>query len=103
MAFEYQTGYPELDNLYPAERVNWWYGDNPDYIESDLEIIHNDNANYPGHEWLFVYEWIKDLKGHQVSVCGGHEQECLLGLQTTLDHVGVKYKTIERCVYGDLD
>jgi hypothetical protein len=104
--FEGKTGYPELDDLYPATRETWWYSDKPsDYDEWSKEenppIIYNNVAQYEGHNWLYVYDWIKELKGHDVRVCGGHRLECLAGLLETMEHVGVKYKKIERCIYGD--
>jgi len=95
------SGYHELDK-YISVVENWWFGYSPDEVsEYDTEpMVYNEDHVYEGHEWLRVYDWIKELKGHQISVCGGFRNECFLGLTSTLDHLGIKYKTIEQCVYG---
>ena len=97
--------YPEYIPLVEKidELQNWSYA-----WGSDIDTAASDFGGSPDdyiyvstpHETAYLYDWIKDLKGCQVSVAGGHRDECLQDLIETLEHLDIKYKKIEQCIYG---
>jgi hypothetical protein len=51
------------------------------------------------HRWAYLYPWVRDLKGSQVSVAGGIDGSCLLDLEDSLRHLGIRYRRIESCIF----
>lgn len=70
----------------------------PEWYE-DCCIDMDDIIPANGHEWAYVYPWIKELDGCEISLMGGHHAECLQDLVDTLDHLGYNYKKIHECIY----
>lgn len=81
----------------------WSYTwDNPeDYPEwyEDNGIDTEDIISANGHEWAYVYPWIRELKDAEWFLMGGHESECLQDLVDTLDYLGAKYTKIHDCIF----
>ena len=94
--------YPELEGLY-TELVDWSYAweSDPETSAEQFGMPVEDFIEVSSpHQVAYLYPWIKELKGHEVAVCGGHRWECLLDLTETLDHLGIPYTKIEKCIYG---
>ena len=83
----------------------WSYGWEIDEKLSDLEyaeqygIDRNDITESTGHPYAYLYQWIKDLKGHEITLMGGSLYECLYDLETTLEHLDIPYNTVYECTY----
>lgn len=93
--------YPEIAPLVDQE-VNWSYAfEQPDYYRKRKCGINPEDIIPVStqHNWAYVYQWIKELRGWHVSIAGGADGECLTDLQETLDHLGIKYRRIERCIF----
>lgn len=103
------TGYAFLDEMRDGARFVeevWGYGwENPDYYRTGDELDEKFADKLipvtSPHEWAYVYEWIEQLSGHTVSVCGGYKGECFLDLVETMDFLGIKYKKLEGMIYGE--
>lgn len=52
------------------------------------------------HQWTYLYEWIKDLHGHQLTIAGGLREECLRDFEEALLHLGIKFRRLESCCWG---
>lgn len=52
------------------------------------------------HGWTYLYDWLKDLRSHAVTIAGGLRGECLLDLETALAHLGISFTRLEQCCYG---
>jgi hypothetical protein len=52
------------------------------------------------HRWTYLYDWIKSLRGHRVTIAGGLRSECLRDLEEALAHTGVCFSRLESCCYG---
>lgn len=52
------------------------------------------------HGWTYLYPWMKNLRGHLVTVAGGLRTECLRDFEEALQHLGIKFKKLESCCYG---
>lgn len=51
-------------------------------------------------EVVMLDDWIKDLKGKNVTLTGAFDGECIETLSTALDHCGVKYTREEGLIVG---
>lgn len=90
------TEHREWDYLwespFDAEYESWY---------SEYGYDRNDVIPVPTvHKWTYLYDWIKSLKGHAVTVASGLRGECLLDLETALSHLGISFTRLEQCCYG---
>jgi hypothetical protein len=81
----YNWGNPED----PHERK--WYEQNRIDPEDIIPAL--------GHEFTYLYPWIKDLRGYKVYLMGGCQGECLQDLKDALDHLGIEYENVFNCQF----
>ncbi len=100
---EYTGGYEELKPFIDMEKEFSYAWENP---ETEKEWYKNNNIDTKDiievstpHGWAYLYDWIKRLKGHKVSVCGGYDGECLTDLQDILTYLNIPFKRVESCIY----
>jgi hypothetical protein len=94
--------YDWLRPYYDREEAWSYTWDDPEYDPewySDCGININDIIPATGHEWAYVYPWIKDLNECDISLMGGHRNECLQDLIDTLEHLEYDYNLINECIY----
>ncbi|MFL6284479.1 MAG: hypothetical protein ACJ74Q_15145 [Pyrinomonadaceae bacterium] len=97
--------YPELRNVISDEYEWNYYWEDPDdpayrtwyeeYGYDPADIIPSPTV----HQRTYLYEWIKNLKGHDVTLAGGLREECLLDFETALTHLGIPFVRLEECCY----
>lgn len=51
-------------------------------------------------EVVLLDDWLKGLRGHQLTIVGAFAGECVLTLTTALDHLGVSYKEEHSLIVG---
>lgn len=99
---EYTDGYPEL-KPYWNRLEEWGYGwEDPEeekewYADCNIDI--SDIIPARGHEFAYVYPWIKELKNATWHLMGGAENECLQDLIDTLEHLDIRYFKINDCIF----
>lgn len=49
-------------------------------------------------EIVLIDEWMERLKGHDVSICGAFDGECIEDLEIALSHLGIEFKRIEALI-----
>ena len=72
-----------------------FYNDNNEvYLENDFndKWIYGTRDHHTEDDVLEIHDWQKDLKDKNVILIGGFHNECLLDMETILNHVGVKNK-----------
>jgi hypothetical protein len=95
--------YPEIKHLVDVEE-QWGYGwedpeDCPEiYKNWGIDIKDIIQAN--GHEFAYLYSWIKELKGNDIHLAGGHQFECLQDLVDSLEHLNISYTKQHELIYG---
>lgn len=47
---------------------------------------------------VMLDDWIKDLKGHDVYICGAFDGECLDDLETALEFLKIEYTRVEQLI-----
>ena len=60
----------------------WEDPENDPEVYTDNDIDPEDIIQASGHEFTYLYPWIKDLVGADVSVCGGFDTSALLIYRT---------------------
>lgn len=99
---EYTGGYDAIKHLWDTEE-EWSYAweDPAKYPEwySGSNIDMEDMIPASGHEFAYLYPWIKELSGNDIHLAGGGEGECLQDLIDSLDHLEIPYKKIYNLIY----
>ncbi len=99
---EYTGGYDALRHLWDIEE-EWSYGwEDPEFnVEwyNNSHIKADDIIPALGHEFTYLYPWIKELKGHKIHLAGGGDSECLQDLVDSLCHLDIPYKKIYNLIY----
>lgn len=63
--------------------------------QNELEYCEGGNHS----EVVWIADWQKELKGHEVYISGGFRGACLEDLQIALDHLNINYKEIKELCY----
>lgn len=50
-------------------------------------------------EAVYLAQWMRDLKGHSVSICGAFDGECIDDLETALNHLEIEFSRLEEFIY----
>lgn len=93
-----------------AELIDEWH----DYgyaweLDNDVEDIHDENGFIYEHgnkyvdggnhsRYVLIDTWIEKLKGHNVSICGAFDGECIEDLEIALRACDIKFKRIENLI-----
>ena len=95
--------YPELKRISDSLE-DWTYGwEDPEEQPAWYEICKidpNDIIRASGHEFTYVYPWIKELVGCEVTLMGGAQYECLADLCDSLHHLSIPYTKVKELIYG---
>lgn len=83
---------------------DWAYGwedpeEQPEWYEAN-QIDPNDIIRANGHDYTYLYPWIKELVGSEVTVMGGAQYECLADLCDSLHHLSIPYTKVAELIYG---
>lgn len=62
--------------------------------------VHGTRSHYTEENVIAIHEWQKDLLGEEVLLCGAFEGECILDIETVLDHLGVNYSKVSELTLG---
>ncbi len=98
--------YPELRRLISEEHewdYYWERPDDPEYFTWYEERGYDRADVIPSptvHGFTYLYDYLKSLIGHAVTIAGGLRGECLLDLETALAHLGIPFTRLEQCCYG---
>jgi len=96
-------GYEELGYKCDTHE-EWSYGweDPEEYPQwyNDSSIDPADIIPANGHEFTYLYPWIKNLKGSKIDLIGGAWSACLEDLTNALDHLNIEYNMIVKLIYG---
>ncbi|CAH6995137.1 hypothetical protein VCHA53O466_140178 [Vibrio chagasii] len=88
--------------------------------EDDLDVIRSyspENEAYPMDEldesWIFatregydeenvlpIHDWQRDLVGEDVILCGAYEGECILDMETVLEHLDIGHERVDELIVG---
>jgi len=104
--YQSTTGCEEIDSFITKTNewgYGWGYGNEtkPKQVAKYHEFPKGDIIRVSSpHDWAYLYDWIKELKGHEIDVCGGYRTECLLDLEESLEHLEIPFKTLDNLVYG---
>lgn len=88
-----ETGLADLVD----EWVEYGYGWDKNDFEQHPEIFAKGNIH---SEYVLIAEWMRNLKGHSVTICGAFDSECIDDLQTALEHLEIEYQRLEEFIYG---
>lgn len=99
---EYTGGYNEIKHLWDVEEEWSYTWDDPsEYHEryNDCQIDVNDMIPASGHEWAYLYPWIKELQGSDVYLAGGAESECLQDLVDSLNYLNIPNTKVHNLIF----
>lgn len=67
--------------------------------EMVLDDEHGEYAEGGGHsEYVRIEDWMYDLKGHEVSLCGCFDGECIEDMEIALHHCEIPFKRINQLI-----
>lgn len=49
-------------------------------------------------EIVLIEDWMEELKGHEVDLCGAFDGQCIEDMEFALSHVGVEFNRIEELI-----
>jgi len=89
----YYTGLAEhIDEVH-----TYGYGWTEETVENSLDNIEWIEGGCHS-DFLPIYDWIKNLKGHEVHLCGAFDGECIDDMETALAGAEVEYKRISELI-----
>jgi len=75
-----------------TEKIYWSWGYEPDQFDED-ENKHIIETSYGRHDYTYVPEKLRNIKdkimSYEISICGGHDDECLEDFREVLKWLGV--------------
>jgi hypothetical protein len=95
-------GYQFLEEIC-HQHEEWSYAwDNPETESEwydDCNIDTEDIISSSGHEYTYLYPWIKNLAGHEITILGGADGECLEDLRCALNHLEIEFDEVRELIY----
>lgn len=88
----YESGIAEYINEWHDYGYGWDYDSIPD--ESFDDYVKGGNHS----EYVYLPEWMKNLKYDNVSICGAFDGECIEDLEIALQACNVKFRRIEKLI-----
>lgn len=86
----------QYDKLYPYIADIFPYG----YGWDELDVRQNPDIEWScwGGNYAPIEDWMRQLRGHNVSIGGCFDGACLLDLETCLQHLNIPYRRIGRLI-----